>query len=105
MPALLKRYRVKVSKEVHGPVHIPIYKVYLLLHTASAPFKVGCSGDWIPRGLSFNCGFDPDRSIAVAFPQKAAALGAEPMVLHLFSVAKSEPTDGSRTVLLSTGSG
>ncbi|MCI3943180.1 Orf17 [Pseudomonas syringae] len=88
---LLKRYRVKIPKAVYGPVHIPIYKVYLLLHTPSAAFKVGCSGDWISRALSFNCEFDPDRSVAMAFPNKAAALGAERMALNLFSVAKSEP--------------
>lgn len=88
---LLKRYRVKVPTAVYAPVHVPIYKVYLLLHIPSATFKVGCSGDWVSRAVSFNCEFDPDRSTAVTFASKAAALDAERKALQIFPSARTVP--------------
>lgn len=81
---LLKRYGVKVPTRVYAPVNVPLYRVYMLLHSGSSIIKIGYSGDWIQRALAFKCEFDLDRSVGFAFHDKVLAIAAEKSVKRLF---------------------
>lgn len=89
---LLSHYRVRVPARVYAPVNVPLYRVYLLLHTATARFKLGCSGDWVGRAAQFNCDFELDQSIGISFGgDKASALAAEKMAKKRFHFARADP--------------
>lgn len=92
---LLKRHRVKVPVSVYAPVNVPIYRVYILVHTASSKLKIGYSGNWLNRLQSFShdysfTGFDLDRSVGFNFHgDKRAAMDAEAMAKRTFHDART----------------
>lgn len=96
---LLKRYRVNVPARVYAPVNVPIYRVYILVHTASSKLKIGFSGNWLNRLPSFShdysfTGFDLDRSVGFSFHgDKRAAMDAEAMAKRTFHDARTTPPE------------
>lgn len=80
---LLKWYKVKVPVEVYAPRFVPIYRVYLLVIKDLSCIKIGFSGNWIQRVLSFSRDegldsiFDLDMSVSTMFKNKVEAMAVE----------------------------
>jgi hypothetical protein len=96
---LLKRYRVHVPTRVFAPVNVPVYRVYVLVHSASRKLKIGVSGNWLRRVMRFShdyslAGFDLDQSVGINFRgDKKTALAAEKMAKKIFSYASTTPPE------------